>query len=109
MRKRQYVGCRPAVCALILAGAYFLSGCSRTDAQKETYILRWYLRSGETLELESSSRKVRKLVNSCWDGEEFFCPEITYKNTGRVLINESILAHGMPDEASREQYRQLLD
>lgn len=96
-----------AIAPLVLAALLAL-GCDGTDAGKNGYILRWQLKSGETLELKSASSKVKKLVDACWDGKEIFCPEIRDEK-GRVLMNDVTWQVGMSDDAKRKQYERLRD
>ncbi len=96
---------------MILAAAsttLLLSGCDGSGSDRKTYILRWQLDSGETLELRSNSAEVKRLVDACWDEKELFCPEIRDEN-GRVIMNDTSWQVGMTDEVRRRQYERLRD
>ena len=98
------------LCLIFFAAitAALLSGCNRPASERKTYILRWELDSGETLELRSDSAKVNRLVDACWDEEELFCPEIRDEN-GRVIMNDMSWQVGMTDDTRRKQYERLRD
>ena len=95
------------VCSAVIVTG-LLPGCNQPASERRTYILRWELDSGKTLELRSDSAKVNRLVDACWDENELFCPEIRDEN-GRVIMNDMSWQVGMTDDTRREQYERLRD